>query len=324
VNISLNPNQRKETLHTAQVSSIEELGNVLPDIRNNGALTHFIALAVNTSEISVCPFHLDGVDKKEIKNRLIGEAVETLSLPADAIELDYQVFDSSQDQTRGVYVCYPKKLLQDYLSTVDRSGYIPVKIVPSILAGIDSFLDQYKDQQGRLCLFDFSEDNMIYFAVFSNGHCDFLREIPFESGDEVEHEVIQSLRCACAISSIKKFDRIYFSGDVPKKDQIFKKVKKLFCENVTHGHFTNIEASLRRKDNIFELNLINKKTFSLKERKVIRQVMLGGLALCLLAVLVLGVKIFTVGDKIKHLESKYTTSDYNYALDVQRRLKELK
>jgi len=57
---------------------------------------------------------------------------------------------------------------------------------------------------------------------------------------------------------------------------------------------------------------------------VIRQVMLGGLALCLLAVLVLGVKIFTVGDKIKHLESKYTTSDYNYALDVQRRLKELK
>ena len=115
--------------------------------------------------------------------------MDSLSLPADAIELDYQVFDSSQEQTRGVYVSYPKTLLQDYLSTVDRSGCILVKIVPSILAGIDSFLDQYKEQQGRLCLFDFSEGNMVYFAVFSNGQCDFLREIPFESDDEVEREV---------------------------------------------------------------------------------------------------------------------------------------
>ena len=94
MNINLNLNKRKETLHTAQVSSIEELGSALPDISHNGAMTHFISLALNTSDISVCPFQLDGVDKKEIKNRLIGEAVESLSLPADTIELDYQVFDS--------------------------------------------------------------------------------------------------------------------------------------------------------------------------------------------------------------------------------------
>jgi len=315
---------KREQLHTVQISTPEELASALPDIRNNGAVTHFVSLAVNNSEISVCPFHLDGVNKKEIKNRLINEAVDLLSLPADAIELDYQVFDSSQEQTRGVYVSYPKKLLQDYLLTVDRSGCILVKIVPSILAGIDSFLDQYKEQQGRLCLFDFSEGNMVYFAVFSNGQCDFLREIPFESDDEVEHEVIQSLRCACSISSIKKFDHIYFSGNVPKKDEIFKRVKKLYCENVTHGYFTNVEASLRRKDNLFALNLINKKTFSLKERKVIQQILLGGLALCLLIAMVLAINIFIKGGKIEQLESKNTASNYNYALDLQRGLKELK
>ena len=57
MNISLNPNpnKRKETLHTAQVSSVEELGNALPDIRNNGALTHFVSLAVNTSEAGEIP-----------------------------------------------------------------------------------------------------------------------------------------------------------------------------------------------------------------------------------------------------------------------------
>lgn len=324
MNINLILNKGKETLHTAQVSSIEELSGALPDISNNGTVTHYVSLAVNTSEISVCPFQLDGVEKKEIKNRLLGEAVETLSLPADLIELDYQVFKSTEDQTRGVYVCYPKELLKKYLSAVDQSGYIPVKIVPSILAGIDSFLDQYKEEQGRFCLFDFSKANMIYFAVFSDGHCDFLREVPYESGDEVEYEVIQSLRCACAISSIKKFDHIYFSGSVPGKDKLLTRVKKLFCENVTHGYFTNIEESLRRKDNVFALNLIDKKSFSLKERKVAKQVVYGGLALCLLAILVLAINIFVAGEKIKDLEFKNTTSDYNYALDLQKRLKELK
>lgn len=314
---------KKSTLHTAQVSSIEELGAALPDISNNGVLTHFVALAVNNSEISVCPFQLDKVGKKEIKNRLIGEAVESLSLPADAIGLDYQVFDSVEGQTRGVYVCYPKKLLKNYLSTVDRSGYIPVKIVPSILAGIDSFLDQYKNEKGRFCLFDFSKDNMIYFAVFSNGSCDYLREIPYEGEDEVEHEVVQSLRSACAISSIKKFDHIYFSGSVPNKDHLFARVKKLFCEDVTHGYFTNVEASLRRVDNLFAINLIHKKTFSLKERKMIQKVLYGSLALCLMIVLVSTINIFITQGEIKRLESKNTTSDYNYALDLQKRLKEL-
>lgn len=315
---------KKEILHAFQVSTPEELRDVLPDIRNNGGAAHYVSLAVNTSEISVYPFQLDGVEKKEIKNRLIDEAVETLSLPANTIEVNYQVFDSKEDQVRGVYVCFPKKLLQDYLSIVDRSGYIPVKIVPSILAGIDSFLDQYKEEKGRFCLFDFSEAGMIYFAVFSDGHCDFLREVPYESSDEVEHEVIQSLRCACAISSIKKFDHIYFSGSVPGKDQLLTRVKKLFCENVTHGYFTDIEASLRRKDNAFALNLIDKKSFSIKERKVIKQIILGGLTLCLLAILVLAINIFNEGKKIKDLESKNTTSDHNYALDLKKRLKELK
>ena len=101
-------------------------------------------------------------------------------------------------------------------------------------------------------------------------------------------------------------------------------MKKLFCEDVTHGYFTNVEASLRRADNLFALNLINKKTFSLKERKVIQQVIYGGLVFCLLTVLVLGVNIFMTGGKIKRLESNYSTSDYNHALDLQKRLKELK
>ena len=39
MSISLNFNKRKEALHIAQVSSVEELGGVLPDIRNNGAAT---------------------------------------------------------------------------------------------------------------------------------------------------------------------------------------------------------------------------------------------------------------------------------------------
>ncbi len=316
--------KEKEKLHTIQVSSLDELREALPDVhKNNGVATHFVSLAVNNAEIRVCPFQLDRVDEKGIKNRLLSDAVESLSLPANAIELDYCVFDSTDDKTRGVFVCFPKQLLQDHLSIIDQSGYVPVKIVPSILAGIESFLHQKKGEKGRICLFDFSGDNMIYFAVFSNGHCDFLREIPYENTDEIEHEVIQSLRCACSVSSIKKFDHIYFSGNVSNKDHLIKRAKDLFCNDVTCGYFTDVESSLKRDGNGLALNLIKDKTFTLSQRKIINQAILTGLFLCGLIIMILSVKVVITQLKINNAGASYRTSDYNYAQDLQRRLKAL-
>jgi hypothetical protein len=313
----------RESYHTLQISKPEELSNALPGISNNGVATHYVALAVNNPKIMVHPFQLDNVPEKEIKNHLILEAVEFLSLPADAVELDYQVFESSQNKIRGVFVCYPKTLLQDYLSVLDQSGYIPVKIVPSILAGIDAFLVQYKGSKGRICLFDFSQDRMIYFAVFSKGHCDFLRQIPYEEAGEIEHEVIQSLRCACAISSIKKFDHIFFSGNVPHKTELIKRVRHLFCDDVTHGYFTDVEASLRRTQNIIALNLIEKKTFSLRQRQMIKQTIRASFALCYTIIFVLSIMIWKTELDIRHLKSLNHAYDYGYAQSLQRQLEAL-
>jgi len=316
--------EKRERLDTLQVSDPEELGKALPDIGNNGVATHYLALAVNNPQLMVCPFHLEDVkDMKEVKDRLVMEAVEMLSLPSDSVGIDYQTFEFSEGKARGVYVCYPKLLIENYLKGADRAGYVPVKIVPSILAGIDTFLEQYKGKRGRFCLFDFSKDNVVYFAVFANGTCDFLREFHYETDEEIKHELVQSLRCACSMSSVKQFDHVFLSGEVPGKKGLVSTIKKQFCENVTHGYFTDVDVSLKRNNVAFGLNLIKHSTFSLQQRRTIKYVERGVAAVLGIVILALSVQIFINQFKLKELKSSYTESDYNYAKDLKRRLKEV-
>lgn len=316
---------KKEIVHVIQASSTDELRASLPtDTVTSRATTRFAALALNDPQILVAPFKLDHVEKKEIKEQLMLRAVELLSLPLDAIGIDYQVFESEEGKVRGIFACFPKEILQEYLAVLDEAKYVPLKIVPTVVAGIDSFLHQFKGQNGRLCLLDFSKNSIVYCAVFSNGQCDFLREIPYDEADEIEHEIVQSLRCACATGTIKQFDHIYFSGDVPQGTQVVEKIRKIFCENVTQGYFIDVEASLRSADNILSLNLIKNRTFSIKQRQVMTQVTHAALSLCCAIVVILGVKIFTAELKIKDLRSSYTDSDYQHAVDMTRRLQHIK
>ncbi|HQP10999.1 MAG TPA: hypothetical protein PKV41_06415, partial [Candidatus Omnitrophota bacterium] len=127
-----------------QASSVDELRASLPSdgVRSRSA-AHFVALAVNNPQILVAPFQLDTTDKKEIKNQLVLKAVEMLSLPLDAIGIDYQALQSDETKTKGIFVCFPKEVLQEYLSVLDEGHYVPVKIMPTVIAGIDSFLHQY-------------------------------------------------------------------------------------------------------------------------------------------------------------------------------------
>jgi len=100
-------------------------------------------------------------------------------------------------------------------------------------------------------------------------------------------------------------------------------IRQGFCDDVTHGYFTDIEVSLRREENTFAINLIAQKTFSLKQRKMIRQAMRVGFSLLGITVIVLSVIIFTAELKIRRLESSYKLSDYEYAVGLQQQIKEL-
>ena len=179
---------KTEILCALQVSSVDELKAALPsDVVALKSAARFVALSLNSSHILVCPFRFDVAEKKKIKDLLALGAVALLSLPLDAIGLDYQIFESVEGKVKGIFTCFPKEILQEYLSVLDEAGYVPVKIVPTIVAGMDSFLQKNKGQKGRFCLLDFSEADMIRVAVFSNGQCDFLREVPYEDVDEIEH-----------------------------------------------------------------------------------------------------------------------------------------
>jgi len=315
-------NDKQETIHVIQASSPDELRASLPaDTVISKSATRFVSVALNDPQVLVTPFHFDDIEKKEVKDQLMLRAVELLSLPLDAIGIDYQIFESTERKVKGFFVCFPKDVLKGYLSVLDEAGYVPVKIMPTATARIDSFLHRYKTQKGQFCLLDFSGSNIVYCSVFSDGQCDFLREILYEDTDEIMHEIVQSLRCACAISSVKKLDHIYFSGDIPRGTQIIEKVKDMFCENVTEGHFVDTEVSLRSPENILSLNLAKSKTFSLKQRRVITQATRAALMACCAIVIILGVKIFSAELKIKDIRSSYKVSDYKHAVDLQRQLK---
>ena len=313
---------KKEVLYALQASSVDELRATLPmgDVVPKSAV-RFVAIAINSPHVLVCPFVFDDVEKRELKDQLMLRAVELLSLPLDGIGLDYQVFESKEGTVRGIFTCYPKEILQGYLSVLDESGFVPIKIVPTIVAGMDSFLYKNRQQKGRFCLLDFSRANVIHFAVFSNGHCDFLREIPYDETDEIEREVMQSLRCACATSSVKQFDHIYLSGNVPDREELTEKLSKFFCENVTHGKFTDIETSLRSSDNLLTLNLVKDRTFSLKQREVITQATRAVLSLCCAMAIILSVKIFAAELKMRNIKASYRASEYQHALELDRQIK---
>jgi hypothetical protein len=244
-------------------------------------------------------------------------------LPLDAIGIDYQVMESDEKKSKGIFVCFPKEVLKDYLAVLDEGRFIPVKIMPTVVAGIDSFLHQYGTQSGRICLLDFSKANIIYCAVFSDGRCDFLREIFYEDADEIEHEVVQSLRCACATSSVKKFDHIYFSGEIPPNTNVMEKVKHLFCENVTQGRFIDAEVSLRAAENVLSLDLLKNRVFSLKQRQAMMKGTRVALAVCCAVAILLGIKVVATEVKIRGLRASYTPADYQHAVDLSRRLQHI-
>ena len=315
--------ERKETIYAIQASSVDELRASLPTVRARSSL-HYVTLALNDPQIIVTPFTLEHVQKKEIKEQLMLRAVELLSLPLDAVGLEYQIFESNESKAKGVFACYPKDVLREYMSVLDETGNVPLKIVPAVAAGIDSFISQFMGQKGRAALLDFSKENIIYCAVFSNGQCDFLREIPYEDSEEIEREVVQSLRCACATSSAKTIDHIYCSGDIPKGSQVIEKLRSQFCENITQGYFIDAQASLRSTDNNVSLNLIQNSTFTIKQRRVIDRTTQAVLTACCIIAVVLGARIFKTESKIRYLQSSYTPADYERAVTMTRRLQHVK
>ena len=309
-------------LFALTVSSPDELkanrSILLEHKRNNST---FVALGLEGPQVLVRPFHLTDVPYKDIKNNLKHEAVELLSLPVDDIEFDFQILNKTGNKTFGVFVCLPKKILQEYLSILDKTKLTAIKITASFLAAIDSFFEQRKINNERFFLLGFSKYHTISLAVFNNKQCELLREIPYGDFEEAKLEVIKSLRSASAKSHIKNIDRVYFYGEVAHKDELAQEIARQSNAAAEDAHFINLKKALCSEKNYFNLNLLRYHSFTIKRREQILMAMNIFLFLYLGICILLGAKIQAQGKLIHNLRSSYTARDYDYARNLERQLK---
>src|SRR6185503_13998724 len=156
-----------------------------------------IALSLTDPKVYVYPFQMPKSPRKQLLEHLIDEAVELSSLHINDIELDFQVFGSKEGIIEGVFVCIPKKLLEEYIAVCDKAGLIPIHFTAQLLRAVGALHAKHKGSKEHFVALDFLKDR-VSVALFCNEHCDFMRQIKFESIEEVRGDIIQSLRSASA------------------------------------------------------------------------------------------------------------------------------
>ncbi|MCK5082570.1 MAG: hypothetical protein KAR31_06650 [Candidatus Omnitrophica bacterium] len=314
-------NNKEEHIWALEASSPEELNASLIASRQEGAGARSVSLSVRGPKVMVRPFHLENVSLKDVGHHLLGEAVELMSVTSDEIEFDFHVTKSDEQKVNGIYTCISKKVLDDYLLVLDKENLNPVKITEHFLMHIESLYQQNMLNGARICFLDFSAKNVVNLFVSSSRECELLRKIPFEDLEEAQSEIVQSLRSASAKTWPKHYDGIYYTGDFQGKDKMMEELKKHFHTDVEEFSALDTKAALCSNNAYYDLNLLKNHIFSSLQRRYIHVGVNVVLALCLLNMMVSGIRIMMKGKAINEIRSSYEASEYQYAVDLGHNVK---
>ena len=341
--------------------SPEDLEKILREMKQtDGKACRFVSLALHDPGILVSPFSFDAVSiidllstkknvkspasvgnegcppageagrfnikkekvNKELKTKLMFEAVGLLSLPVEDIELDYQILTSENQKLSGILICMPKILFNEYLQVTEKLNFVPVKMTSGILLDMDFILDQLQGKTGRFCVISFYKDTVIHLAVFHDGRCELVREIPYEDHNEAYTEVLQSLRSVYAKSSEKKCGQIFYCGNLSGKDDLIEMFSRDFKSEIFQKKAAKGLSFTPR--NFFNLNLMRNHAVSLKERSsaiaYMRYIIIFALLACVYSLF----HILSIDRETKTIKGSYTKSDYEYAKRLQQQVKSLK
>ncbi|HTY44620.1 MAG TPA: hypothetical protein VMD52_01345 [Patescibacteria group bacterium] len=304
--------------------STEELDKALARVsqkdKNTGRLA---ALDIYGPNILVSQFSLPRLSRRELKNSLNLEAVGLLSLSPDEIELDYQIFNSPADKLNGVFIAMPKAVIQEYLSRFEQANVACARLSANILSRINAFLYRNQIREGTFCLIDFYNATLANLVIFTNGTCEFLRQISYENLDDAEREIIRSFKYACGKSESKELAGVYSFGDVGGKDTLIAHLQKDLGITITHCDYQAADANGTPAKDFFRLDLIKRYRVALPVRKRITAwanlVIALGLAICA----GLGIRVAQQQAQIKKISATFTMADYQHALDLQKQIRGL-
>ncbi len=248
---------------TVNASSPDELSVQLSQLSlMETAQYKYVALSISGPDVLVQPFNIPNIKIKDIKTRLQMVSVELLNLPADQIAFDYQIFSSKDGSVCGVFTCAPKSLINRYNKVVQDSGFEVIRITAYILTSINAFYQDHPEVSHRFCLLDFSRDGYINLAVMHDLKFELLRKVAYDNFSEALFEIKQSLRSACAKSTVKHFDHIYFSGDIPEQDRIINEIQTTFDSQSHYKDAQDVKRAQNSQHALFSINLAREHVVS--------------------------------------------------------------
>jgi len=319
--IKLEPEAILTPVIALTVSSSDELKAMLYSLKSEKRLkSRYVAVALREDKVLSRIFNFQRCSAEEIKNNIISEAVDLLSLPSEEIEIDYQIFHSDKEKIQGVFICAPKELIKKYLDVLDNIRLISLKLTDALLIGIDAFLLKNNRLKEEVCLLDLTHQNRVYCSVIQGKQCKFLREIKYEASHEAKRAVIQTLQGIGATSAIKKIDQIHVVGDFLDKNMLIAEISKISSATI-HTDIFNPNISLTSWKTFFSLNLLRNHVLSLRGRNM---VIVGTYLLIfslLLKSIFLSIDIRSKEITLNILKSSYDLSEYAYAKGLQEELK---
>lgn len=311
----------KKIIFNLTASSREELrakiaGQPIPP-------SSYITLAISGPQVLTRTFAVKNL--QDLPEHLQREAVELLSRPADEIIIASQILAQEEQKISGVFVCIPKRLALQYLHILNLNRPVAVKVTTQLLARLDAFIRTHKDAADQFCFFDLSVPQKLSVVVFSGKRCELIREISYETREELKMQMLQSLRNALASAREKRLDHVFFYGDVADQDQLVAEMESKLEVEITAQNAALAEEKVSNPDEDFwKINLVQNYVIPLEVRQKILLGLNAGLTVLGAGFVVLSVLVIMKMAEIKKLQSSYTQADYTRAVKLGKQLGSLK
>ena len=298
-------------------SAKEMEANLTEMLRKGGARPRAVVVSISEPKVMICPFQLERDAMKDVEHHLLSEAVEIMSLTPDEIVLDFQVTSADPKMVKGIYMCIPKDLLEQYLNVLDKKFLNPLKITEQFLVNIDRLFQLGKLSGQRICFLDFSAPPTVSLFISSKGECELLRKIRYEDYEEAQREIIQSLRSAIARNSVKHYDHVYYLGGFAQMAGLAASLREIFRTETEGFEAIDRKAALTDGREYFSLNLAKRYNFSPHQMRRIHAVANGALALCLMNVAFWGLQLSKKNGEISRVKAYYQDAEYQYAVKLR-------
>ncbi len=257
-----------------------------------------LCLVIEDPRCHVKNFNLPQMAEQKIRQQILFEMVDLLSLPLPDIIMDIKICNQSNGYVNGYYACIPKGAIMEYLQILQKHELSAEFFIPAPLARLAALYKMYTIEKGHTLFLDLSKADEVNIFVFNGNHCELIRKFPYEDPTQTVQEIIRSLMSISAQNGTKKIDQINFYGTTPDTEKFKEILFQQFGVALTTREISLSDLSPVEEKHEFGLNLFKKLRISNKVKKLIH---IGANIALMTAVLILIIMRFHMYQNAKSL-----------------------